>query len=100
LKFPVFNMTNGFESLSKQIPNHRLEADLRPAASVWDSAAQPERLYRIVMLKIERLGREEAWERDLFMQVSQIGELSEHLLLPSRYFACLLAWDATAVSAD
>ena len=53
------------------------------------------------MLQIEGLGREETWERDLFMlEVSKISETPEQLLLPSRYFACLLAWDATEISAD
>jgi hypothetical protein len=53
------------------------------------------------MTEIERLGKDETWERDLFtVQLNRIGELPDNLGLPSRYFACLLAWDASEVSAD
>ena len=53
------------------------------------------------MTEVERLGREEVWERDLFMlELKDISELPDNLRFPSRYFACLLAWDATGASAD
>ena len=44
------------------------------------------------MSEIERLDREETWERDLFiLELNHIDELPDNLPLPSRYFACLLA---------
>jgi len=53
------------------------------------------------MTEIERLGKEEAWGRDLFiLELNHIDEVSHSLRPPSGYFACLLAWDATYSSAD
>jgi len=64
-------------------------------------AAELSRLYgHPTMTQIESLGRDDAWERDLFMiELDRINELPDNLQLPSRYFACLLAWDARQISA-
>jgi len=51
------------------------------------------------MTPLERLGRDDVTERDLFMiHLDRIDDLPDDLQLPSRYFACLLAWDANGVS--
>jgi hypothetical protein len=53
------------------------------------------------MTRFEYLGREDVHERELFMiEIDRIDQLPADLHLPCRYFACLLAWDATEVSAD
>ena len=52
-------------------------------------------------MEIKRLGRQKAWERDLFLlELNDIGEVPGNLRFLSRYFVCLLAWDAREASAD
>jgi hypothetical protein len=51
--------------------------------------------------QVERLGRDDVAERDLFMlELDRIEDLPGDLQLPGRYFACLLAWNASGVSDD
>jgi hypothetical protein len=53
------------------------------------------------MTQVEALGRDETWDRDLFLgELDGINELPDNLRFRSRYFACLLAWDASEASAD
>jgi hypothetical protein len=53
------------------------------------------------MRQVEALGRDDTSERDLFMiELDGINELPDNLRFRSRYFACLLAWDAREVSED
>jgi len=53
------------------------------------------------MTQVEHLGRDDVTERDLFMiELDRIDDLPDDLQLPSRYFACFLAWDASGVSHD
>ena len=52
-------------------------------------------------MEIELFGRGEAWKRELFLlELNDIDEVPDTLRFPSRYFACLLAWDASQASAD
>jgi hypothetical protein len=65
-----------------------------------NSAPQSFALYgHAVMPQVEALGRDDGWDRDLFMiELDGINELPENLRFRSRYFACLLAWDASKAS--
>jgi hypothetical protein len=51
--------------------------------------------------RVERLGRDDGTERDLFMmELDRMDDFPNDLQLPGRYFACLLAWNASGVSDD
>lgn len=53
------------------------------------------------MTQIVQFGKDSVTDRDLYMiEVTRLDELPDDLQLPSRYFVCLLAWDAREVSSD
>src|SRR4051794_6697969 len=53
------------------------------------------------MAECVRVGSHFFGDRALFLvDAGRPGDIPAQLLLPSRYFACLLAWDATAASDD
>jgi len=53
------------------------------------------------MSALERIGIGGFPDRDLFLfELERVGEFPDDLKLPSRFFVCLLAWDAKGVSAE
>jgi hypothetical protein len=50
---------------------------------------------------IERVGRDDVSKRDLFvLDAATIADVPDHFSLSSKYFVCLLVWDAVTASVD
>jgi hypothetical protein len=50
---------------------------------------------------IERVGRDDVSERDLFvLEAATVADVPDQFSLSSKYFVCLLVWDAVTASVD